>query len=52
MSPSFSNSPSSWATSSGNPWNGAVVSKTSFFIDLLRLGVRSAAARRSLVAAS
>src|SRR5713101_8492617 len=31
--PSCSNSPSSWATSSGRPWNGAVVSKTSFFMD-------------------
>src|SRR5262249_12763286 len=31
-SPSCSNSPSSWATSSGSPWNGAVVSKMSFFM--------------------
>src|SRR4051812_2118119 len=30
--PSFSNRPSRSATSSGNPWNGAVVSSTSFFM--------------------
>src|SRR5581483_8311374 len=30
--PSLANRPSSKATSSGKPWNGAVVSRTSFFI--------------------
>src|SRR6185437_8220089 len=34
-SPSFSNKPSSYATSSARPWNGAVVSRTSFFIGRL-----------------
>jgi hypothetical protein len=28
--PSCSNRPSSWATNSGSPWKGAVVSKISF----------------------
>src|SRR5438128_1873813 len=34
-SPSFSNNPSSYATSSARPWNGAVVSKTSFLMAYL-----------------